>query len=210
MYRDINVVSAGGIEFRGLKASLAPRRQQVQANPKYEKYVFVPYINQKPTTQTNALTATLQIVLENSEGALKLKIAELASGRSNEDCFLAKSAIDILETEPMIHIDYTFVKLSETDPLPADAEALGIKSVVKNLTIAPLDQNYHLTIGKGLASDENLLKNLTAGLKEGGFVLSEEESFTDDGRFERLGLYTTSVQQGEECAFVLLRKVCVN
>ncbi|KAL0271260.1 UNVERIFIED_CONTAM: hypothetical protein PYX00_008407 [Menopon gallinae] len=207
MYRDINVVAAGGIEFRGLKASLAPRRQQVQPDPKYEKYVFVPYMNNKPTSQTNALTASLQIVLENSGGALKLKIAELVANRSNEDNFLAKSAINLLENEPMIHVEYVFVRMSESDPVPADAEALEIKSIVKNVAVTPLEQNYHLVIGKGLASNEALLANLAAGLKEGGFIMSEEKAFEDDDRFERLGLCTASVQQGEECAFVLLRKV---
>jgi len=43
MYRDIDVIKSGGIELRGMKASLAPRRQQSQASPKLEKYTFVPY-----------------------------------------------------------------------------------------------------------------------------------------------------------------------
>lgn len=43
MYRDIDVIKSGGIELRGMKASLAPRRQQSQAAPKLEKYSFVPY-----------------------------------------------------------------------------------------------------------------------------------------------------------------------
>jgi len=43
MYRDIDVIKSGGIELRGMKASLAPRRQQSQAAPKLEKYTFVPY-----------------------------------------------------------------------------------------------------------------------------------------------------------------------
>lgn len=43
MYRDIDVIKSGGIELRGMKASLAPRRQQSQAPPKLEKYTFVPY-----------------------------------------------------------------------------------------------------------------------------------------------------------------------
>lgn len=47
MYRDIDVIKAGGIELRGMKASLAPRRQQSQAAPKLEKYTFVPYTAEK-------------------------------------------------------------------------------------------------------------------------------------------------------------------
>lgn len=47
MYRDIDVIKSGGIELRGMKASLAPRRQQSQAPPKLEKYTFVPYSTDK-------------------------------------------------------------------------------------------------------------------------------------------------------------------
>lgn len=47
MYRSIDVIKSGGIEICGMKASLAPRRQQSQAAPKLEKYVFMPYITNK-------------------------------------------------------------------------------------------------------------------------------------------------------------------
>lgn len=47
MYREIDVIKSGGIELCGMKASLAPRRQQSQAAPKLEKYSFVPYTADK-------------------------------------------------------------------------------------------------------------------------------------------------------------------
>lgn len=103
MYRDINVIAAGGIELRGLKANLAPRKQQAQAPPKLEKYIFVPYINTKAMSTTNALTASLQCALENSGGSLKLKVAEVAKGKPSDD-ILAKTILDILESEPMITV----------------------------------------------------------------------------------------------------------
>lgn len=45
----------------------------------------------------------LQIVLENSGGALKLKVAEVSGDRSPEN-LLAPSIIDILESEPMLNV----------------------------------------------------------------------------------------------------------
>lgn len=42
-YQDTGIVVSGGVEMRGLKASLAPRRQQQQALPKLEKYSFIPF-----------------------------------------------------------------------------------------------------------------------------------------------------------------------
>lgn len=47
MYRSIDVIKSGGIEICGMKANLAPKRQQSQAAPKLEKYTFVPYITNK-------------------------------------------------------------------------------------------------------------------------------------------------------------------
>lgn len=45
MYRNLGVTRSGGVEIRGMKASLAPRRTgiQVQAAPKLENYLFCPY-----------------------------------------------------------------------------------------------------------------------------------------------------------------------
>lgn len=47
MYRDIDIIKSGGVELRGMKASLAPRRQQTQAPPKLEQYTFVPLTGDK-------------------------------------------------------------------------------------------------------------------------------------------------------------------
>lgn len=51
----------------------------------------------------NALTISLQLAFENSGGALKLKIAEVAENRQPET-LLAPSVIEILESEPMLHV----------------------------------------------------------------------------------------------------------
>lgn len=104
MHRDINVISAGGIELRGLKANLAPRKQQTQSPPKLEKYVFVPYENVKVVSHYNALTVSLQIALENTIGSLKLKIAELSRGKNESEDYLAKNVFNVLESEPMVTV----------------------------------------------------------------------------------------------------------
>ncbi|XP_044019645.1 fatty acid synthase-like isoform X2 [Aphidius gifuensis] len=70
-YKNINLVKCGGVKIRGMKASLASRRQQTQSWPKHEKYVFIPYENnqilvKEPTkSRLHALTVMLQTVIEN-------------------------------------------------------------------------------------------------------------------------------------------------
>lgn len=108
MHRDINVISSGGIELRGLKANLAPRKQMSQAPPKLEKYLFVPYINTKAMSKNNALTVCLQTALENCGEILKMKVAELAYKKSGPEDYLAPNVIDILESEPKVTVSIRF------------------------------------------------------------------------------------------------------
>ena len=102
-YKNIGIVQSGGIELRGLKSSLRPRRQQTQADPKYERYFFVPYENlhslvEDPTRgKMHALIVLSQIMHENIM-ALKLKTVEVAGERAAET-LLAPVIFDILQSE---------------------------------------------------------------------------------------------------------------
>ena len=53
--------------------------------------------------RTQALMVVLQIALENSGGALKMKVAEVPGDRSAEN-LLTPLIIDILESEPMLSV----------------------------------------------------------------------------------------------------------
>lgn len=107
-YKNINIVKSGGIEFRGLRASLAPRRQQAQFNLKHERYAFIPYENahslaKDPSTgKLHALTVLLQIVNENVM-ASKIKVMEVADKRS-ADALLAPLVLDVLYNEPLLEV----------------------------------------------------------------------------------------------------------
>ena len=96
-----------------MKASLAPRRQQSQAPPKHERYVFVPYENgqvlvEDPTkSKLHALTVLLQIARENL-GSLKIKVVEVAGERSSE-ALMAPTVLEILQSEPMLSVSISVV-----------------------------------------------------------------------------------------------------
>lgn len=80
MHRSLDVITAGGVELRGVKTSLAPRRANPQSAPKIEKYTFVPYdhvaVSTEDTSRSkrDALTVSLQLLLENA-GTLRLKVS---------------------------------------------------------------------------------------------------------------------------------------
>jgi fatty acid synthase len=212
MYRNIGVIKSGGIELRGMKASLAPRRQQTQTSPKLEKYQFVPFENTVALTENQerakiqALTVLLETVLENSSGALKLKVSEVATGRPIES-ILAPTVKDILEREPMLSVDATVItpELIDTSAL----ESYEIKHVQKDFTLGAVDQNVHLVIVADALTHNrsDMIESAAASVKEGGFVLLEEpKGAIDANKLTSSGLIIVSTQVTNTRIYALLRK----
>ncbi|KAK4877606.1 hypothetical protein RN001_010112 [Aquatica leii] len=210
MYREIGIIKSGGIELRGMKASLAPRRQQAQNPPKLEKYNFVPYDNSIPTddiskNQQQAISIILHTVLENS-GALKLKIAEVATDRSVETV-LATQIKNVVENEPMMSVDYSLFGFNVTDTTEFDDNE--IKIVQKDVTKGPFEQNLHLVVLSDALLRKNLdvINNSVNSLKPGGFILTEEPKEAIDNKvLLATGLEVVSVQTTGTKSYVLLRK----
>ncbi|XP_039306405.1 fatty acid synthase-like [Solenopsis invicta] len=181
-YKDIDIVKSGGIELRGLKSSLAPRRQQTQADPKYEQYTFVPYENSQNLVKDpkrgkiHALTVLLQIICENTM-ALKLKIMEIAGERAAE-ALLAPLIFDIFNGElgsPIIDLQVIAVSV---DNYIESLSQMNVNAnvVTRDVKSAPLAQDMHLVIAADILSNQSdiILKNLVASLKPGGFILLQE------------------------------------
>lgn len=133
MHRHLDVIAAGGVELRGVKTSLAPRRANAQPDPKLEKYVFVPYDadadpKEDARSRKDALVISLQLLLENV-GSLRLKVSpppapgsprlsraaaastarvlqvcEAALGRAAE-ALLLPDALAALDAEPQVRVD---------------------------------------------------------------------------------------------------------
>jgi fatty acid synthase len=99
MYRNVNIIQSGGVELRGLKASLAPRRQQFGNDPKLERYTFIPY-ESSVNSEAIAVHVCVHIALENSY-ALKMRVAEIVS---EPEEMLATQIASVLDQEPMIHV----------------------------------------------------------------------------------------------------------
>ncbi|KAJ8943746.1 hypothetical protein NQ318_011957 [Aromia moschata] len=212
MYRNIGVIKSAGIELRGMKASLAPRRQQTQAAPKLEKYQFVPYENNQPLiedperTKIQALTVLLQTVLENSSGALKLKIAEVGNDKPIE-AVLAPTIKNIVESEPMVSVEATVVTSASVDTTALTA--VDVKHVVRDINSNPVAQDVHLVVASDVLTYNgmNILQNAAASLKAGGFILLEEaKGPVDNKKLTAIGLDVISTQISDTKSYILLRK----
>jgi len=104
MFRDVNILQCGGVEMRGLKASLAPRRTQPGNEPSLEKYVFAPYEGVNGQMKASALQVCVHIALENTP-ALKIKATEVVPPNMTEtDDLLTTEIVNIIDKEPMIHV----------------------------------------------------------------------------------------------------------
>ncbi|KAK9502678.1 hypothetical protein O3M35_011399 [Rhynocoris fuscipes] len=203
MHKNVGIIKSGGVEIRGMKASLAPRRQQTQADPKLEQYSFVPYMNKKEMNVDDALTVALQIILENSN-ATKIKAYEIANKRQPEQLF-TPTVVNILESEPQISVEITLVS-SNVENYTGIAEKVGAKTLKKDLNNESVTDNSHVVIGSALVSEGNL-ENILSLIKENGFIITEELDDVDEKKINKSGLAIISKLTLEDKTLILLRKI---
>lgn len=221
MYKDINVIKSGGVEMRGLRATLAPRRSGTQAAPKMERYTFVPNVNRRELAESsqksklNAISVATHLVIENSNGALKMKVAEYIEDRLPE----ASNSMylqDIIESEPTLASDVAIVTNQKSEAYTTFVGDCGVRVVTKDAAKGPVEQNLHLAVAYDLLTVVNgstIMKNLVESIKEDGFIMLEETlSAYDRARrskniFDELHLNIVSEQVVENRVYLLLRPI---
>ncbi|RLU26123.1 hypothetical protein DMN91_002289 [Ooceraea biroi] len=178
-YKDINVIKSGGIEVRGFKTALAPRRKQVQ--PRHEQYTFVPYDNphclvEDPWMgQLHALTVLLQIVRENFITS-KIKAVEVANEQT-ENALLTPLISDIFRGEFSVILDLSIASPNNYKEVFNETKMNG-DFVTQDANSAILAQNMHLVIATDILSNKSyhVFENLTTGLRPGSFILLQESA----------------------------------
>lgn len=219
MYKDINVIKSGGIELRGLKASLAPRRSGTQSPPILERYVYVPLKNTNQDLSKNtdrarlhAVSVATHLAIENSSGALKVKVADVVESKTAENS-LAQLIQTVIESEPTLVSDVAIATNQPTEPYVQAVGESGIRVVAKDPSTGPVESNLHLVVAYDVVErvDANIvLENLKASIREDGFILLEENVVGYDEAkanqlFKSFNLATVSVQRSTNKYFVLLR-----
>uniref|UniRef100_A0A1I8NSS5 Fatty acid synthase n=1 Tax=Stomoxys calcitrans TaxID=35570 RepID=A0A1I8NSS5_STOCA len=220
MYSDISVIKSGGVEMRGLKASLAQKRPSSQNPPTLERYTFVPNHNtselheNSEKARLHALSVALHMIIENSQGALKIKGVELANGR-NPDILMAAKLLQIIEAEPTITADIAVVTSNGNEETIASTlgSDSGVRVVSKNILQEPVEQNCHFLYALDVLSrpDTMILENGLNTIKDNGFMLFEESlmSYEKSGRnlLKKFGLVVVTEQViGGSRVLVTVRK----
>lgn len=221
MYKDINVIKSGGVELRGLKTSLAPRRLGSQSAPIMERYTFVPFKNSdqdlskdRDQARFHAISVAIKLAAENNGGALKVKVADVVENKTAENV-LAKTIQTIIESEPTLVSDVVIVTNQPTDTYVQTMDDSDIRIIAKDPNVGPVETNNHLVIAYDVTPRANanvVLKNLKSSTSENGFILLEENVFgyNEDQAtklYESVNLTTISVQRSNKKYFVLLRPV---
>lgn len=220
VYRNIDVIKSGGVEMRGLKATLAPKRSGSQAPPTLEKYVFVPNLNEKELAESSgekskfrSISTAVHLAIENSAGALKIKVAEACFQRAPENT-IAATVQGIIEGEPTLVSDVAVVTNYQPDALTQHFGDGGVRVVAKDPTAGAIEQGCHIVISYdilGRPDAQVVLGNLRDSIRDDGFLFLEESrtSFeaTKKGKalFDALNLTTVTYQYFEKKVFVLLR-----
>ncbi|XP_030383313.1 fatty acid synthase [Scaptodrosophila lebanonensis] len=221
-YRNISVVKCGGIEIHKMKTAQTQRRTGTQAEPTLERYSFVPLVNQfgihedQQRSKSTALTVAMQLIIENTGGALKLKGIEIAGARSLDSLNAAK-LLQLIENEPILVGDVAVATNSGNEAeLGAFLAEKGVRIVANDIANAAVEQNCHFLHSVDLLSrqrdPEKCLENSIATIKpDGGFLLLEESaSFynsTGLNLIRKKGLIAVLEQSyGSDRVLVLARK----
>lgn len=220
MYRDINVIKSGGVEMRGLKASLAPRRTGGQSAPTMETYKFIPFVGTGTELATSdersrwhAISVSVQLAIENSSGALKLKVADVVADRAYENT-MAAAIQTIIESEPTLVSDVAICTSVSTEPYVTAVGTTGIRVLNKDATKGTVESGCHIVTGYDVTSSDvatELLQNLCGSARDDGFILLEENIVgyrkpIADKLFAATNLVCVSIQRNSNKYFILLRR----
>lgn len=203
-HKNLKVIRCAGVELRGLKASLAPRRQGTQSAPKLEEYTFAPYFDTKAATNTpteKVLRACVDLVIENTP-TLKLKVSEVV--RKAEES-VALAVHDAAMSQPMYQDDVTVLTLKEETGKLEEVTKAGLKVTGKDAIekLVP-DQGQHLVV----VDDERLVAQVEASVKERAFVLVHVPVGTPAVKAPA-GFSLVAHKISKDKEMFLLRKVCI-
>ncbi|CAH2981095.1 unnamed protein product [Chilo suppressalis] len=217
LHPNICVIASGGVELRGLKVSIAPRRVNAQPPPKLEKYTFRPYDDATVATddatrsKRDAMIACLQLVLENC-GSLRLKSTEAALQRPAE-ALLTPLALQLFDAEPEVRIAASVAVAGAPAPYSATLQPLGVKVTQKDVLAASPDSDCQLVMAADVLARHGAeaLRQLGGALAERGMVLLEEPRGAADGptavaALKHAGLAVVARQVAASCEYVLLRR----
>ncbi|XP_023313670.1 fatty acid synthase-like [Trichogramma pretiosum] len=205
--KTLNLISAGGVEIRGLKASAISRRKPA-GEPVLEKYQFIAHRDRAETSLRDLARIATHIGLENHMG-IKVRTLELVeeSDKVPVEELLSPHLAEALGDMPLIQADVNLAGNNleiEDGALPANVVVTEPKKIVG-------ESNALLAVGHRLLERAENLNLLLEGLKEGGFLLTREDAAAVDSKraeewAQASNLHLIAEKRSGSHVYVLLRK----
>lgn len=169
VYKNIRLIKSGGIEIKGLKARIIPRRK-IPADPVLERYDFIPYsITDEEISANDVIGICTQIMIENTL-SIKLKVLEVFDKFYT---LLAPIMVETISNLPMIQGQ--IIVLSDEELEPDTGYTIEKRSLCDNdsasLVIIPVTEK----------TTEQVFMDAMKSVSEGGFVIWRESIHTSNG-----------------------------
>ncbi|XP_030556630.1 fatty acid synthase [Drosophila novamexicana] len=225
-HRNISVVKCGGVEVHKIKTAQTQRRAGGQSPPVLERYNFTPHMQHldprgdQHRSKHIALTVAMQLIIENSGGAVKIKGVELAGTRT--EGLNAVKLLELIESEPILVGDIAVATNSNSNEsvLNALLQDSGVRVIVADPAKAAVECQCDFVHAVDLLSTECTLRDLQLQhcidtLKpETGFLLLEESlsayRSTGQALLQRLNLLPVMEQVYDtDRTLILARKLAV-
>nr|XP_050849711.1 fatty acid synthase-like [Vespula vulgaris] len=207
LYKDLDVIVAGGVEMYSIRASAIARKKPI-ADPVIEEHKFIAHRDKKEISLREVLTLSMHITLENIP-IIKVKTIELIEDNDNISAEKLASPffLNILGNLPLIQGNVNVF-------VPPDKFAEG--TIPKDITVSEskkihIDDTAVLAVGCDLLSKEKMdnLKVLLKSTVDGGFILSREKINTpmDLSILNKFKLNIVLEKHTSEESWILLRKI---
>ena len=156
-----NFLRCGGVEMRGLQASLVSRRRPPGV-PVLETYQFIPHISGSALSKINVVRFCVQLALENIPTS---KVMSVEIDANDEKEPLSDYFGQALGDLPLITGDINYLTSKELDLE---------KVLVQDCSLSSFS-NINFIIKSEVLNDTQFLTDAALQLAEGGFVVSREK-----------------------------------
>ncbi|XP_074097576.1 fatty acid synthase [Cotesia typhae] len=206
VYRNktLDLIVAGGVEIRGLKASVIGRRKPA-GEPVLESYQFIAHRDRDEMSLQQVIRIAVHLALENHQG---IKVKTLESLEANEkypvEDLFTPILQEVLGDIPLIqaYLNILTENSFEEGKLPQNINVTEAKKL-------PPDANAMILTGRDLLTKEKTasFSQLLFSLKDGGFILtleSKSNDFSTAAKRHNLDVLVEKVVGSSLC--LLLRK----
>ncbi|XP_011066187.1 PREDICTED: fatty acid synthase-like [Acromyrmex echinatior] len=208
VYKEIDMIKAGGIEIRGLKATQIFRRNLTQ-DAVIEEHTFVAHCDRANISLNEAIRLSAQLVLEDHQ-IIKMQVTELVEDVDDVELKYLSSSL-LLEAFgdiPLIQVNVTLL----TSPNRFKPEDLPQNFSIKDFEKS-LDDKTLIIAGFNLLTKQHAsLQRLLPFLEKGGYLLTREKCDLTDYK-KHLQQYKLNVilekRTDKELVVLLKKKVSI-